>query len=48
MSFARSLFFNRISGQMAILILVSLLAIHVVITAGIFLSHRWRKLARAG
>ena len=41
MSFARSLFLNRISGQMAILILVSLLAIHVVITASIFLSHRW-------
>ena len=41
MSFVRSLFLNRISGQMAILILVSLLAIHVVITAGIFLSHRW-------
>ena len=41
MSFARSLFLNRISGQMAILILVSLLAIHVIVTAGIFLSHRW-------
>ena len=41
MSFARPQFLNRISGQMTILILVSLLAIHVVITAGIFLSHRF-------
>jgi signal transduction histidine kinase len=41
MSFARSLFLNRISGQMAVLILASLLAIHAVITTGLFLSHRF-------
>ncbi len=40
MTFGRSLFFNRIGGQMAILILISLLAIHAVITASFFLSHR--------
>ena len=40
MKLARSLRLNRISGQMAILILVSLLAIHVFITATIFLTHR--------
>jgi signal transduction histidine kinase len=41
MSFARALFLNRISGQMAVLILASLLAIHIVIVAGLFLSHRF-------
>lgn len=43
MSFTRSLSINRISGQMAILVLVSLLLIHAVITAGIFLSSRWNE-----
>ena len=40
MSFARALSFNRIGGQMTILILVSLLAIHAVITATIMLGQR--------
>jgi signal transduction histidine kinase len=40
MTFGRSLFVNRIGGQMAFLILISLLAIHAIITAGFFLSHR--------
>ena len=40
MTFGRSLFFNRIGGQMVILILISLLAIHAVITATFFFSHR--------
>jgi signal transduction histidine kinase len=40
MNIAHPRFLNRISAQMAILILASLLAIHFVITAGIFLSHR--------
>ena len=46
MRLARSLFLNRIGGQMAILILASLLAIHAVIIAGLFLSHRFER-ARA-
>jgi len=41
MSGARPFFLNRINAQLAILILASLLAIHIVITASIFLSHRW-------
>jgi signal transduction histidine kinase len=43
MSLIRSLFLDRIGGQIAILILASLLAIHAIITASIFLSHpgRW-------
>jgi signal transduction histidine kinase len=40
MTLRRALFFNRIGGQMAILILISLLAIHAVITAIFFFSHR--------
>jgi signal transduction histidine kinase len=40
MTFGRSMFFNRIGGQMAILILISLLAIHAVITASFFFNHR--------
>jgi signal transduction histidine kinase len=40
MTFGRSLFFNRIGGQMAILVLISLLAIHAVIAASIFIEHR--------
>ena len=40
MTFGRSLFFNRIAGQMAILVLISLLAIHAFIAASFFLSHR--------
>ena len=40
MTFDRSLFFNRIAGQMAILILISLLAIHAFIAASFFFSHR--------
>lgn len=40
MSLARTLHLDRISGQMAILILASLLAIHAVITASIFINHR--------
>ena len=40
MRFGRSLFFNRIGGQMAILVLISLLAIHAVIAASIFIGHR--------
>ena len=31
--------FNRISGQIAVLILLSLLAIHGFITAGMYFSH---------
>ncbi len=40
MTFVRSLLFNRIGGQMAMLIVLSLLAIHAIITAAIFLSQR--------
>ena len=40
MTFGRSLFFNRIGSQMAILILISLLAIHAFIAVSYFLSHR--------
>jgi len=40
MTFRRALFFNRIGGQMTMLILISLLAIHAVITASFFFSHR--------
>ena len=40
MKFRRTLFFNRIGGQMTILILISLLAIHAVIIASFFFSHR--------
>ncbi|MDP1907546.1 MAG: ATP-binding protein [Hyphomicrobium sp.] len=40
MTFVRSLLFNRIGGQMAILIVLSLFAIHAIITAGFFLSQR--------
>lgn len=40
MTFGRSLLFNRIGGQMAILILISLLAIHAVIAASFFFGHR--------
>ena len=36
----RPLFFNRIGGQMTILVLISLLAIHIVITASLFIVHR--------
>ncbi len=39
MSFARPRFLNRIGGQMAILIVVSLIAIHAVITASIFIRE---------
>ncbi len=39
MSLIRSLFLDRIGGQIAILILASLLAIHAIITASIFLSR---------
>jgi len=44
MRIARFLFLDRISGQMAVLIVVSLIVIHAVITASIFLAHRdgWR------
>ena len=43
MSLIRFLFLDRIGGQIAILILASLLAIHAIITASILLSHpgRW-------
>ena len=40
MSFTRPRIFNRIGGQMAIVIVVSLIAIHAVITASILLSQR--------
>lgn len=40
MSFARPRFLNRIGGQMAILIVVSLIAIHAVITTSLLLSQR--------
>jgi signal transduction histidine kinase len=40
MTFGRPLFFNHIGGQMAILILISLLAIHAVIAASFFFGHR--------
>lgn len=40
MTFVRSLLFNRIGGQMAMLIVLSLFAIHAIITAAIFLGQR--------
>ena len=40
MTFVRSLLLNRIGGQMALLLVLSLFAIHAIITAGIFLSQR--------
>lgn len=40
MTFRRPLFFNRIGSQMTMLVLVSLLAIHAVITASLFIGHR--------
>lgn len=40
MSVGRSLLINRIGGQMAMLIVLSLFAIHAIITAGFFLSQR--------
>lgn len=40
MTFGRPWFFNRIGSQMTILVLVSLLAIHAVITASLFIGHR--------
>ena len=40
MTFGRPLFFNHIGSQMAILILISLLAIHAVIAASFFFGHR--------
>lgn len=40
MTFVRSLLINRIGGQMAMLIVLSLFSIHAIITAGFFLSQR--------
>ena len=40
MNFVRSLFVNRIGGQIALLILASLIAIHALITASLFIGHR--------
>ena len=41
MKVRRPRFLNRIGGQMAALVVASLIAIHAVVTAGIFLSHRF-------
>lgn len=41
MTLVRSLFFNRIGGQMAMLVGLSLFAIHLIVTAVIFLSQRY-------
>ena len=40
MTFVRSLFLNRIGGQMAILVLISLFAIHAVVIISLFIGHR--------
>lgn len=40
MSLIRALFFNRIGGQIALLILLSLVALHAIVITGIYLSHR--------
>ena len=39
MNFARSLFLNRIGGQISVIILVSLIAIHAVIVASLFIER---------
>ena len=40
MRFVRSLFLDRIGGQIAVLILLSLIAIHAFFTASLYFSHR--------
>ncbi len=48
MNFARSLFLNRIGGQIAVLIVLSLFTIHAVITATIFIGRHGESWPRPG
>ncbi|MBI1202180.1 MAG: HAMP domain-containing protein [Rhodopseudomonas sp.] len=40
MNVVRALFLNRIGGQIAVVLVLSLFAIHAVITASLFIAHR--------